>query len=472
MRAMTRREGERLRNTSNTTIFEGGVAVLEINGPVFPRADTMETSGAMSTEGIYHDLKVIRASQNVSSFILKFDTPGGATHYAGEVARFINEMAREKHGEAYAEGYMASLGYLWGSATRRITAAEFSELGSIGCVIGVPIPAGTTEHGDMVLIDVDGQPWAEVVSSISPLKRVNVATKEGHEYYLKKVNHHADTFVKLVAQFQNLDASRLPAQYGDGGCYPDTQALDMGLCAEVGSFETVLERMIARDWERGPSMTGSSGVTQPPPAPPAIPAPDDGTEGEPVLAPEANGGDEVGLRDLFKDDKGKGQAATGELDVAGVLAHLAERRPEVEGTVLSQVEGRIRTALAGEHKQFLSAQHQFAGLYMNALVDDTLFGGVVSYVNATGDEVQGTRAEMFEALLESLPTETLAGERVRSVTEGKVAGKVLKPTNPEATTVPEPGESGSDDYDSKTLLGMGQLGQAPDEGGNNNGARR
>lgn len=459
MRALTRRSGERLRGTDYTTLYENGVAVLDIHGPVFRHADTMATSGAMSTESVFHELRVIRASQNVKSWILHLDTPGGDATAADEVARFIHELSQEKHGETHIEGLGASLGYYWASATNRINQGRMALSGSIGVVLGVPIPDGKTKFGDNVLVDTDGTLYAEIVSSVSPLKRADVTTEEGHAYFLRRVNAMADVFVNDVAQFRGISAERLPTQYGDGGVYVGAEALDMGLCDEVTSFENVLERMVAADWERGRAMTGSDGteVTDGPP--------DDGNDNPapdvdpgPQAAQATDGGTDMSLKDRLTAAGAAlagNRPALGELPVNDVLAALAEQRPEAEAAVEEAALNVVQTAILGDHKNVVSAQFQLASLAQIMLADDAQFGGngahLVSYINAAGEEAMGTRAEAFEALLDALPTESLSDERVRQVVKGDRAGTVLADKKEKATV---PGQSnngetdaGSDDYD-------------------------
>jgi ClpP class serine protease len=479
MRSLTRREGERLRNTSYTTIYDNGAAVLQVNGPIYRRADTMESSGAMSTESVYHELKVARASQNVKSLLIDFDTPGGDAINGGVVAQFINDMAKEKRVEAFGSGYCASLGYLWASACSRLTLNTYGEMGSIGCVIGVPIPQGKTDFGDNILVDTDGTPWAEIVSSISPLKRADVTTKEGHKYYQDKVNHHADTFVNYVAKFRNLDEGRVPAQYGNGGCYPDTQALDMGLCDEVSSFEAVLERMIAGDWERGSSMTGSSGVTEDPPTPPAIPVPGDGGETDPEVAQSSdiNGGDDVSLKEKIdaarlamggggkKGQKPTAGAAPAEgaegLSLEDALTQLNEQLPALveryEGDALAFALEKVTVS----QKVWPASQYQIGSIACALMAVDALFGVSVPYVDAKGHDAEGTLMEAFTSFVESIPRHSFAENAIKGIKDGSVQGKVVKPV---ADDVPgrnvDEDDPGDDSVTAEEAMKSSNAGQA------------
>lgn len=500
-RALTKRSGERLKGGYYTQLYDNGVAVLDIHGPIFRHADTMQTSGAMSTEDVYAELKNVAVNrQYVKALAINFDCPGGDVTAGDIVAQFLNDLSKEMRVESYAEGYCASLAYYWASGTSRITQGRFGETGSVGVVLGVPIPAGQTEYGDTVLMDEDGTAIAEIVSSISPLKRANVLTKKGHEYYQERVNAMADMLVADIAKFRGLDASKLPAQYGDGGVYGSKEALDMGLCDEVGSFETVLERLIASDWERGSSTTGASGATgveaDEPVTGPDSPPPDP----DPAEAPEREALHDGGKTAMAKGigEKLKGAAAAlisnnggqkpgaeaggDAVPVEDVLTALNEQRPALFD---EQVEGAMLFAhtVVTDSRVKPAVQHQLAAVMANMRADDLLFGGMVTFLNAKGEEVEGTREQMFEALFDAMPRHTLAEERIESLRRGAVKGQVMKDSVQPEQHTHDPGDVGDDDMTDEEILGSSHQGkralesrtQPPQRGQqqrNDSGARR
>jgi signal peptide peptidase SppA len=451
---------EPLENARYTRVYPGGVAVIDVEGPIYRHASDA-SSGAVSTSRIARDLMLALKAENVRSILFVIDSPGGEATGLDELSAKIFEARNKKPIEAHIEGLGASAAYYIASATSRITASPMALVGSIGVVIGVPLPKRETKSGHMVHDDGHGGEYVEIVSAQSPKKRVNAGTDEGMAYYQTIVNETADVFVRDVARFRNLSADDVPKQYGDGGVSVARTALALGLIDAVGSFESVLNRMASAYYQPQTQTTTTSG---------------EGSEAH-------QGGEEVSLLDRLlgadktqaKDEGGK---AGGPLPIDAVLADLHERRAGLE----QQLEPKALLfvqELLGQKKPIHAIQNHVAYEMLTALVDDALLGGTVLLPKLEGStyaEAEGTREELVRAKYAAMPMQTLAGERVASVRGGSVKARVLNESDPEKVTNPEPkgraaadGETHSDD----DLLAMSTDGQRAIEnrnGGNGTSA--
>jgi capsid assembly protease len=75
----------------------GGVGVLPIQGPIFPKANLMtELSGATSMEGVKADLNAMLEDDRIHSIVMDVDSPGGMADLVQETADYIREAGREK----------------------------------------------------------------------------------------------------------------------------------------------------------------------------------------------------------------------------------------------------------------------------------------------------------------------------------------------------------------------------------------
>jgi ClpP class serine protease len=407
-------KSEKLDGSRMTRIYDGGVAVIDVSGPIYRRADSAP-SGATSTSQIMNDLELTLKSNLVSSRLIVLDTPGGEATSMDELSQRIFETRSIKPIEAYADGLCASAGYYIASAASKITAGRMSLIGSIGVVIGVMVPAGQTEGGQMIYETSKGQFMMEFVSSQSPDKRVNPLTEVGQAKYQKIVDETADVFVSDVARFRGLEAEQVQTQYGNGGLSVAGAALEMGLIDAIGSFEDVLSRMQQSAGFSPAKTTISAGSTKP------------------LIIDVETGGD-MSVLDRIRAAAGstpklKVEDQPKPQSIGEVLAQLEQQRPIIEKQVESDAILSASNTIMVAHKAPASMQATLAYKALTAMADDRLYGGTVlfSVINAEGQEVEvrGTRVEQLEAEIAMTPAHSLATERLHAVQSGKVTAMPL-----------------------------------------------
>lgn len=458
---------EPLEGARHTRLYQGGVAVIDVEGPIYRHAADA-TSGAVATSRIARELNMALKDDKVRSILFVLDTPGGEAVGMDELAQKIFEAREHKPVETYIEGLGASAGYYLASATQRITGSRLGSLtGSIGVVIGVPMPKQTLKSGEAVIEDGHtGQQYVEIVSSVSPLKRANPSTPEGLLYYYNIVNAAADEFVADVARFRNLAAVDLPKQYGDGGVYPaqsrdkTMSALDMGLIDDVGTFDIVHDRL-AREFYVAKGQSGSQSASASGPKQP------EAQNGGEDVGRFANALAKVGLGggDEKPDANAQKQAGQeGLMTRAQLLAQMAGERAALEQKFESKALLFASQTVLGNTQGATAIQEHIAFEMLTAMVDDALYGGSVLFPAPEGEEeVEGTRAEQCRAKYAAWPKHSLADNAVSALRAGRTRGVALEEGKKETVKTSQPanddGDTGVEAHTDDELLGMVSDGQ-------------
>lgn len=228
--AVAARIGRPLENAPKVQIRDG-VAVVPVHGPIFRRASMFtEVSGATSVAMLARDFRAALDAPEVSAIVLDIDSPGGEANGINEFAAMVREARGKKPVCAYVGGMAASAAYWIACAADEIVADDTAEVGSIGCVMAVTAPDATSSR------------QVEIVSSVSPNKRPNVATKAGHALYQKRCDDAAAIFVENVARNRNVSVETVLEKFGKGGVLIAREAIAAGMIDNLGSLEGTIAR--------------------------------------------------------------------------------------------------------------------------------------------------------------------------------------------------------------------------------------
>lgn len=199
--------------------FKDGIATINVFGPVVARGGGISNISALTTtEGIGKALRAAQENQEVKSIAMVFDTPGGSSTGSVELADEIFTSPKPVHG--YVVGMCASLGYLWGSACKSLSAGPMAIVGSIGVVAAMP---KTDEEAKK----------RQVVSSQTPHKRDD---SRGSMQVL--VDSMADVFIDRVAAYRGVSSATVKETFGKGGVFVAGKALELGMIDNVKSLGT------------------------------------------------------------------------------------------------------------------------------------------------------------------------------------------------------------------------------------------
>jgi signal peptide peptidase SppA len=202
----------------------GRVAVVEMIGPVMHYAGGLMSwlFGFPSAEGMLADIQAAQDNPAVDAIVLSIDSPGGQVGGIAELSNHIKNKIT-KPVVAYVGDMAASAAYWVASAADSIIAAPTAEIGSIGVVFTMRRKQDNT---------------IEVVSSVSPKKRVDPETDEGRQAIQARADALADVFVSQVAENRTLSADQVTGIGGD--VVIASAAIDIGLIDDIGSLEQVI----------------------------------------------------------------------------------------------------------------------------------------------------------------------------------------------------------------------------------------
>lgn len=230
VKAVAARNGQYLANTGERAELRGRTAVLEVSGPLFRYANLFTAySGATSVEMLAKDFNTAVNDPTVESILLNVNSPGGEADGISELAGMIYEARSKKPVWAYVGGWAASGGYWLASAADRLIMHRTGWGGSIGVI--------ATINDDSKRRERDGYVRHEIVSSQSPLKRVDPETDEGAALLKGMVDSMAAHFIESVALYRNVTAEDVQSHFGRGFVIDAPRALQVGMADEMGTYE-------------------------------------------------------------------------------------------------------------------------------------------------------------------------------------------------------------------------------------------
>ena len=254
--AVEKQRGRPLSNErKGVTMRDGGVATIEVVGPIVRRGDLFsQVSGMTSIDTLAKDFGAALDDRAVKAIVLAIDSPGGEVTGVAEFADMIR-AARSgpttKPVVAYVGGMAASAGYWLASAAARVVCDSTALLGSIGVVQAVRDPS--RDRGGTI----------EFVSSQSPHKRPDPTTGTGAAQIQNVVDAMAGVFVAAVARNRNVSEETVLVDFGGGGLFVGQAAVAAGLADRVGSYESVLADLAAGRLPEKAPPASNDGTTQP-----------------------------------------------------------------------------------------------------------------------------------------------------------------------------------------------------------------
>jgi signal peptide peptidase SppA len=244
--AVAAKLGRPLDNARTVTLRPDGVAIIPIEGVIFPRASLFAAiSGGVSADELAQDLATALDDPGVSGILLSVDSPGGDVNGVAEVAAMIRDGTARKPIVAYVRDLGASAAYWLAAAADEVAVASTALVGSIGVIGTVADPTKQSARS------------IEFISSQSPHKRPDPTTQAGGARIQARVDDLAAIFIADVARYRGVTPATVASDFGQGDVLVGQAAVDAGLADRVGSFEDEVRRLQQR--AREPRHGGTSG---------------------------------------------------------------------------------------------------------------------------------------------------------------------------------------------------------------------
>lgn len=237
--------GQPLNNESQGYDVVNGVAVFEIDGVIAKKMNLFtRISGGVSTEILARDFQQALDDPNVSSLLLRIESPGGAVDGVQQLADAIFAARGQKPIISLADGVMASAAYWIGAAADRVYAASDTTIvGSIGVVASHVDVSGAEAQRGVKTTEITAGKFKRAASQYAPL------TQEGRQTIQDQIDHVYAVFLNDVAQFRGkAGAEAVHEEMADGRVFLGAQAVEAGLVDGVMPYEQLLAAMIAGDF--------------------------------------------------------------------------------------------------------------------------------------------------------------------------------------------------------------------------------
>lgn len=209
---------------------KGNVAVININGTIFPTCSKFEKMlGAVSCKEIRGAIKQAKAS-NCENVIFNINSCGGVVQGVEETAKAIQSLNKVKDTYTYCEDTMASAAYWIGAQAKNIITSESAIVGSIGVYLSI-----LTMEKNLAMNGIE----ANVIQA-GKYKTLGIACKdlsdEEKQYLQEGVN-------ATYEQFKNAISSRnLSDETMQGEVYEAKDAEDLNL---IDGIQDDLDELIA-----------------------------------------------------------------------------------------------------------------------------------------------------------------------------------------------------------------------------------
>ncbi|MBK5910121.1 hypothetical protein CCR85_01260 [Rhodothalassium salexigens] len=325
-------------NRADETPVHRGVAVVELLGPIFPRANLFtEMCGGVSCQDMAARLDALARRADVGAILLEIDSPGGAVTGVDDLARTIRAVGRTKPVVAQVTGTAASAAYWLAAAASEIALTRTAGVGSIGVVAALSKQLAPDGQGEMAF---------EIVSSGAPDKRPDPETEAGSKTVRQRLDAIEALFVEAVAEGRGVTAERVRTGFGRGGILTGQAAVDAGMADRLASRDETLARLQARIdvpqpqaktvTEETPTMSDSID-----PQPSAQPADPSTVQPTPPAAPDPAPGSVPASATAAASEPAADPAAVAQLCADKGVAHLAAGLIR-DGAPLSAVEAQVR----------------------------------------------------------------------------------------------------------------------------------
>jgi capsid assembly protease len=234
----------------------GGIAIIGLRGPVFQEDSVLNwyiaaIFGGTVLEAFKDSLIEAAKDPSISQIVLDINSPGGEALGIEETAKLIRAINARKPVTAFVDGLAASAAYWLASAAGRVVASgKSSQVGSIGVVLTMQ----DTRERDAK----NGVKKYEIVSSQSPLKRVDPGTEAGANNLQAYVDSFADIFIGDVASYRGKSVEETLASFGGGDVLFAVPAAAAGMVDAVMGRDALMDELVSGAHK---GATGSRGTS-------------------------------------------------------------------------------------------------------------------------------------------------------------------------------------------------------------------
>ena len=230
-------EAKAARRSDEIAVVDG-VAILPMNGPIFPKANLMtESSGATACSVFASQFEELTRREEVRAIVMDVDSPGGSTAGVAEAAARIRTAKIEsgKTVAAVSNYMMASAAYYLASQADEIVSSPSSLTGSVGVyAVHEDMSAALEAAGIDTTIVRAGEGKAE----FNPFEPLSEADQQALQAL---VDHDYAMFVRDVAEGRGVSEETVRGY--TGRAFNSDEALRRGIADRVGTISETVARL-------------------------------------------------------------------------------------------------------------------------------------------------------------------------------------------------------------------------------------
>ena len=203
---------------------ENGVATIDIRGLLVPETSSDYRSwGVTGYANLANYIQQANDDYTVTSIVLDIDSVGGyvkGQHLVDEaIADNTKPIQTFVSGNAYSAAYRIAV------MTDRITASQFSGIGSIGTIVKHTEQVSRLKQIGITVTNIRSGKWKAVFGDDEPLTDEQLAEIQSG------VDANAQEFFEHVASYRGLNADTIASL--EGRCFDATRAKELGLIDEI-----------------------------------------------------------------------------------------------------------------------------------------------------------------------------------------------------------------------------------------------
>lgn len=218
----------------------GGIGVLPIYGPIFPKANLLtRLSGATSLDQVSADLNTLLNDDKVKSIVLDIDSPGGTSGMVMETGQAIRAAREVKPVYAVANTIAASAAYWLLSQATEAFSTPSGKVGSIGVyTVHEDISRQDENRGRKITIVSAGK-FKVAGNPHEPL------SSEAKEHMQEVTNEIYEDFIAEVAEGRKTTVEDVRENFGQGKMLTAKSAAAAGMVNGVRSLNDVLTSLLS-----------------------------------------------------------------------------------------------------------------------------------------------------------------------------------------------------------------------------------
>lgn len=217
-----------------------GAEIVDIRGPLSKRMSLFSfLFGGTSTDDLRRQIRSAANDPEISSIVMRIDSPGGNMIGMQELADEIFAARQKKPVLGQVDGIMASAALMAGSQATKLFANASDLVGGIGVIKVVTDTSEQAQAEGRRIITVDTGPLkgAETPGT--------VVTDTHIEHFQHIVDAFMTQFLTVVERGRGMDMAKLRG-LSDGGIFTAQEALDNGLIDGIQNTENTVAQAIAQ----------------------------------------------------------------------------------------------------------------------------------------------------------------------------------------------------------------------------------